>query len=216
MRDYLTLRDKFRFSCHKGIECFNKCCYDLSLFLTPYDIIRLKNRLGLTSTEFLKRYTRCHIGYQTGLPVVTLKMRDDLRCPFVTDDGCSVYEDRPGSCRLYPLARVKIGNGEIYYIVREEHCMGFEENKVWTVEEWIKDQGAIEYNRMNDLFMRVISKKNEIGRELSDEELRIVYLACFDVDRFRKYAMEKSLSLPESDVEIMKFGINWVVNEVLV
>jgi Fe-S-cluster containining protein len=25
------------------------------------------------------------------------------RCPFVTDKGCSIYEDRPEACRLYPV-----------------------------------------------------------------------------------------------------------------
>ncbi|MEZ4604032.1 MAG: YkgJ family cysteine cluster protein [Desulfobacterales bacterium] len=27
-------------------------------------------------------------------------------CPFVTADGCRVYQNRPSSCRMYPLIRV--------------------------------------------------------------------------------------------------------------
>ena len=37
----------FRFACHPGVVCFTECCRDLKLLLTPYDVIRLKNRLGL-------------------------------------------------------------------------------------------------------------------------------------------------------------------------
>ena len=46
-----------QFSCHKGIGCWNACCSNIDISLTPYDIIRLKKRLGITSTEFLKEYT---------------------------------------------------------------------------------------------------------------------------------------------------------------
>ena len=209
-RDLLKPTDRFRFSCHPGIECFNSCCYDLNIFLTPYDVVRLKNRLKMSSTEFLSKFTKMHIGYATGLPVVTLKMREDGRCPFVTEKGCSVYPDRPTSCRLYPLARIRIENQDYYYIVREEHCKGFEEEKVWTIEEWLEDQGAIEYNEMNDLFMEIIKAKNRLGRELTDREIEQIYLACFDIDRFREI-----VELPKDDVEAVKFGIDWVINHLL-
>src|SRR3972149_122659 len=53
----LTLDDKFQFRCRKGIACFNKCCENIDILLTPYDIVRLKNRLGITSREFIDAYT---------------------------------------------------------------------------------------------------------------------------------------------------------------
>ncbi len=209
----LTLKDKFKFLCHKGLECFNECCKNQNLFLTPYDVIRMKNRLKITSTEFLKKYTTWHIGYYTGLPVVMLKM--EPKCPFVSEEGCTIYEDRPSSCRLYPLARVKIGNEEYYYIVKEDFCKGFEEDKEWTVEEWIKDQGAEVYNRMNDVFMELISAKNRCKRELSEDEIKMVYTACFDIDRFREYLSENYDVLSYSDEELMVFAIKWVIKNIL-
>ncbi|RLI73353.1 YkgJ family cysteine cluster protein [Archaeoglobales archaeon] len=213
--EMLTLNDKFKFLCHKNIECFNKCCYDLNLFLTPYDVIRLKNRLKLTSTEFLKKYTTWHIGFNTGLPVVVLKMRDDLTCPFVSDDGCLIYKDRPSSCRLYPLARIKLKDGEYYYIVKEDHCKGFDEDKEWTVREWLEDQEVNEYNKMNDLFMGLISSKYKSNKKLDDKEIQLFYMACFDVDRFRGFVAENNLLNTfnvdiKDDIELMKFGINWL------
>ena len=104
----LSLRDSFRFACHPEVSCFNQCCRDLNQILTPYDILRLKNRLHLASSDFLKQYTRQHVGPESGLPVITFKTDShfDFRCPFVTPEGCRVYEDRPASCRTYPLARV--------------------------------------------------------------------------------------------------------------
>ena len=49
---------KFTFSCHPGVSCFNQCCSDVNIFLTPYDVLRLKNRLGISSQEFLDKYTQ--------------------------------------------------------------------------------------------------------------------------------------------------------------
>jgi len=53
----LNLDDKFQFRCHQGIACFNKCCENIDILLTPYDIVRLKNRLGISSREFIDAYT---------------------------------------------------------------------------------------------------------------------------------------------------------------
>ena len=49
----ISPQDTFRFSCSPVVVCFNECCRDLNQFLTPYDILRLKNHLGLSSGEFL-------------------------------------------------------------------------------------------------------------------------------------------------------------------
>ena len=49
--------DKFRFACHPGVSCFNRCCHDVNIFLTPYDLLRLKNRLHMSSEEFIAEHT---------------------------------------------------------------------------------------------------------------------------------------------------------------
>ena len=48
--------DTFCFRCHPEVSCFNRCCRNLNLFLYPYDVVRLKQCLGLTSDEFLDEY----------------------------------------------------------------------------------------------------------------------------------------------------------------
>ena len=255
MKDFqkLALDDTFQFSCHPGIECFNRCCADLNQFLTPYDILCLKKRLKLSSAEFLKRYTTQHIGPASGLPVVTLgparqcRVRrrcsspasealaggmlehENLRCPFVSKAGCMVYPDRPGSCRIYPLARIiqrkpnQHTCEEFHIVIKEPHCLGFKESKEWTVREWKQDQAVNLYDEMNDLLMDIISLKNRSGRRrLTHRENELFYLACYDLDRFRDLVCEKRLweaysgedkvikSLKEDDVALMRFGIEWI------
>ncbi len=98
--------ETFRFSCHPGVSCFGACCSDLTLMLLPYDVLRLRRRLGLGSREFLDTYTETLEG-DGGVPRVQLRMGDDEQrsCPFVDDGACTVYEDRPGACRMFPLGR---------------------------------------------------------------------------------------------------------------
>ena len=233
MKDFqkLALDDTFRFSCHPSIACFNHCCGDLNQCLTPYDILRLKKGLKLASGEFLKRYTAHHIGPASGLPVVTLKMLENrnLSCPFVTEAGCAVYADRPGSCRIYPLARIvqRTPNQntfeEIHIVIKESHCLGFNESKEWTVRAWKQNQEVGLYDEMNNLLMDIISLKNRSGRKrLTHRENELFYLACYDLDRFRDLVFEERLwkarlvegkeikALEEDDMALMRFGIEWI------
>ncbi len=191
----LTLDDTFQFACHPQVPCFNQCCADLVQFLTPYDILRLKQHLGMASSDFLGRYTRSQTGGDTGLVIVSLKPEASAndRCPFVTPTGCGVYDDRPSSCRTYPLIRLASRSredgriSERYFLIEEDHCQGFAQNRTWTVREWIADQGLAEYNRMNDLMMALISAKNRFapGRPLTLAEANIFYTGCYDLDRFK-------------------------------
>ena len=47
----------FSFQCHSGLACFNKCCRNINLFLYPYDVLRLRKKLGISSDDFLDKYT---------------------------------------------------------------------------------------------------------------------------------------------------------------
>ena len=102
----IETEEVFQFACHRKVTCFNHCCRDLNQALTPYDVLRLKNHLNISSKEFLATYAMLYTGAATGLPVVSLRFGNDTHkpCPFVTVQGCRVYPARPSSCRIYPLA----------------------------------------------------------------------------------------------------------------
>jgi Fe-S-cluster containining protein len=223
--------ETFRFSCHPGVACFNACCRDLNQYLTPYDVLRLKQNLDLSSHELLKKYTERHRGPQTGLPVVSLKMyeADGYACPFVSPQGCTVYPDRPTACRTYPLGRIirkkptELQCRESFFLIRESHCQGFRERREWTIAEWKENQGLDPFNRMNDLMMEIVSLNNRNPRgPLGGEESDLLHMACYDTDRFRDFVFEKQLWEPMSleekdvaktsqdDVALMRFGLDWV------
>ena len=132
LRDYprLSLDDTLDFHCGKGVECFTSCCRDVSIVLTPYDVLRMKKALHLDSTEFLEKYTILGCTKDQKLPVVLLKMNaGDKRCPVVADEGCSVYAHRPWACRMYPLGLAEPKGPHptergFYFVIHEGLCHG--------------------------------------------------------------------------------------------
>lgn len=219
-----------KFSCHPKIPCFTACCADLHLVLTPFDILRMKRRLQLPSGEFIKQYTESHEGRESIFPLMRLKMRDDegRRCPLVSPKGCTIYEDRPGACRLYPLGRAAASGlsgreeGEFYFLVDESHCLGFREEKEWTVEEWIQDQGVRLYNEMNRPWMEIVTSKNPRLNELTEQKLGMFYMVSYNLDRFRDFVFQTKFfkvfdvspgeieRVASDEVELMKLGMRWL------
>jgi Fe-S-cluster containining protein len=220
---------RFKFSCQPGIPCFTACCADLHLILTPYDILRMKKRLRLPAGEFIKEYTRPH---ETGnlFPMISLKMREDerRRCPLVSPQGCTIYEDRPGACRLYPLGRGAAGGDpggvekEFYFLINELHCLGFREGREWTAEEWIQDQGVRLYNQMNRPWMEIVTSKNPRLREVTEQKLGMFQMVSYNLDRFRDFVFQtkflEAFAIPAQEVEsiaadevaLMNLGMKWL------
>ena len=227
----LSPDDRFCFSCTNRLLCFNECCRDLNQYLSPYDILRLKNNLGISSGMFLKTYTSHHTGPETGLPVITLKTdsASGSICPFVVPSGCKVYKDRPSSCRTYPLARLVSRNresgrlSEYYMIIKETHCLGFNNGKEQTVREWIIEEDIEPYNRMNDMLMEIISLKNQIiPGELDVKSGYLIRTALYDIDAFRSqifsYGIEPDnninnddlIAAKQDDTALLRVAFSWV------
>ena len=222
--------DAFSFVCSPEVSCFNQCCRDLNQFLTPYDVLRLKNALGMTSHEFLKKYTTRHNGPESGLPVVTFKMdpANGYACPFVSEKGCTVYTDRPASCRMYPLARAVARSRETgamteyFALIEEPHCQGFDRCSGQTVRQWLDGQDVATHNRMNDRLLTVIGLKNRImPGTLDGADADRFYLALYDLDTFRSRIREGILSAVDipspvmtaalaDDVALLNLGTEWI------
>ena len=226
----LSMDSTFKFRCHPGVKCFTKCCRGIRIVLTPYDIILLKNRLQLSSEEFLAIYTEPHLLEKTDLPMVTLRMGDDEEqsCPFVREDGCIIYTDRPTTCRYYPLGVASLSHKEgaddegFFFFVHEPHCLGFEEDAEWTVAQWRKDQGVDIHDEINagwtDLLVRKRSFPPSI--KLTDKSKQLFFMVSYNIDKFRSFVFESSFlerydvdpqtvaKIKEDEIELLKFGID--------
>jgi Fe-S-cluster containining protein len=222
----------FKFNCHPGVRCFTKCCRGIKITLTPYDIIRLKNRLGMTSEEFLAVYTEPHLLEKTDLPVITLKLLDDDQesCPFVRDEGCILYEDRPTTCRYYPLGVATLQHKEgaddegFFFLVNEPHCKGFEEEKEWAVKEWRRDQGVDSYDEINAEWTDLVVRKRSFppNVKLTDQAKQMFFMVSYNIDKFKQFVFESTFlekidvdaetleKIKNDEVELLKFGVKWL------
>ncbi len=227
----LSLDSEFSFACGPHVPCFTECCGKLELLLTPYDVLRLKNRLKLSSEDFLDTHAILRLRTAHGFPEVLMKMDEasGKRCPFVTQAGCSLYEDRPGACRIYPLGRAATSHPmdgsrrEFYFTVREDHCRGFEEKKTWKVREWLADQGMEDYNRLNDMLMELyVLRTRGKSVELGPQHIQMFVMACYNTEKFRdfvfksrfldKFDVDKDLiqAMRTDDTKLLEFAFLWL------
>ena len=82
----------------KQIDCTTcaNCCKTLQIEVNIGDIRRLAARLGMTPPQFSRKYV---LTGEDGS-----KYFASMPCPFLGSDNlCTVYEDRPESCREYPF-----------------------------------------------------------------------------------------------------------------
>ncbi len=228
-------KSTFTFRCHAGVSCFTQCCRKLELFLYPYDIIRLKKKLGIDSEGFLNTYAGVVAGSNVFFPSVILRMQDNEEhtCPFLGEGGvgCTVYDDRPSACRTYPLERAVDRSSrsgrpdEYYFMTKHSYCHGHQEKQEQTVAEWLRDQRLLDYNLMDDLWaeMDTLFGKNPWhGEGAAGPRQQMAFMACYNIDGFRRLVRDQGLlaqfklsraevSACENDDEaLLKFGFKWL------
>ena len=221
-----------QFQCRKGIACWNACCSNIDISLTPYDILRLKQRLNLSSGEFLQQYTVPYEMEQGGIAGVKMRpVEHGTACRFMTAEGCSIYEDRPTACRYYPLALLSMRRQDeytdirSYALVKEDHCLGHNEPRKLTIDEYRSDQGVGEYDELARGWHQLILKKKSSGPSVgkpTKSSLQLFFMVCYDVDRFRHFVVsegfnelydldtEETIEILGDDTKLMLFGFRFL------
>jgi Fe-S-cluster containining protein len=232
----LDLHSPLQFECHPGVSCFTACCHTIKIILTPYDILMLRRRLGLSADEFITTYTEPTYLEKTDMPGLQLKLVGEKQaCPFVTPEGCTVYTDRPSACRYYPVGMADFHEGgnedeeaeeKFFFLVKEPHCKGHEEPKHWTIGEWRADQGVDVRDEMNKEWLRLVMRRKSFGHQasLSDAAKRMFFMATTDLDTFRSFIFESSFldtyevdqetldRIKTDDVALMLFSFTYLAN----
>lgn len=220
------------FSCYKGISCFNACCSNIDITLTPYDIIRLKNRLDMSSSDFLNQYTVPFEFEKDGIAGVKFRPVDEgTACRFMTPEGCSVYSDRPTACRYYPVGLVSLRRQDeftdhnSFALVQEAHCNGHQEPRAITIDDYRTEQGVTEYDELGRGWRQLILKKKSSGPTIGKPSLRsrqLFFMACYDIDRFRTFVAsdgfqqsyeieaERMAKMLMDDVALMLFSFDFL------
>lgn len=221
--------DRFTFQCGKRLDCFTRCCADVAIVLAPYDVLRLKRALGIDSSEFLEKYTLSPFTKDQKIPTVIMKMDPQTAaCPFVTPAGCGVYADRPWACRMYPLGVAEPRNrtatdSAFHFLVREVLCHGHDEGPGCSVREWSASQGIDEYDAANASFKALmLDEAWDKAQELTPAQMDMYHMACYDLDRFRRFVFEtrflelfevdemRAEAMRTDDEELLEFALQWL------
>lgn len=222
----------FSFSCEKELACFTKCCHNIHIYLTPYDVLRMKRLLGLSSAEFLNLYTLPDVIPGTELPIPVLKTLDepDNPCPFVRKDGCIIYEYRPVSCRYYPIGagifhnRDEATNERFFAMIKEPHCLGHGMSDERTVKEWLENQGVMPYEEKNAGWVEIILRRKSLGPfvNLPEKTLQMFFMASYNLDIFRLFVLESGFlnvydvsdelleRIKSDDEALLSFAYDWL------
>ena len=193
----LALDSEIQFDCHPEVACFNACCKNIDFVLTPYDILRLKRRLDMSSSEFVARYTMPYAMDHHNMPGLKMSTKPTTtECVFLTGSGCGVYDHRPAACRYYALGNMGVrkkdsGHVEdIFFMVKEPHCLGHQEPRKRTIREYRREQGVDEYDEHNREWRDIILKKRSSGPTVgapSERSLQLFDMCSYDIDSFREF-----------------------------
>lgn len=134
-----------RFTC----DMCGKCCRDIDIMLTPYDVLKIRRHLGLQPPDFFNKYVEMHIGPQSKMPIVCLITRP--QCVFIVDGKCSIHDARPTNCRGYPCGRIQELNKDTNEVtlkwILHQSCsrIPFRQQKLWKIKGWMAKEGLHEY-----------------------------------------------------------------------
>jgi Fe-S-cluster containining protein len=225
----IGLDDVFPFQCRRDLDCFTTCCQNVSIILTPYDVLRMHKALGIDSTEFLEKYTLSAFTNEQKLPLLLLRMDPEtLRCPFVSDTGCAIYQDRPWACRMYPLGlaeprRATPEEQPFHFLMQEDLCHGHECGNKQTVRQWLDGQGMEQFEAMEAPFKKLMLHEFwQKGEPLPDNKAAMTYMAFYDLDRFRRFVFESRFlllfdvdearveAIRADDEELLDFAMEWL------
>jgi hypothetical protein len=164
--------------------------------------------------------------------MINLKHLDDEQksCPFVRDDGCIVYADRPTACRYYPLGTASLQHKEgaddegFFFFIHEPHCKGFEQDSQWTVAEWRKDQQVDIRDEINAAWTDLIVRKRSFPTniKLTEQAKQMFLTVSYNIDKYREFVFESTFlkrfpldevtqaQLKRDDIALLKFGMKWL------
>lgn len=212
----------FQFKCSPGVPCFTQCCQDVTIVLTPYDLVRLKNALGISSDAFLDQYTMVIPKENRLIPLVVLKMNEgDKKCPFVTSEGCTVYNDRPWPCRMFPLDMEDDGTFRV--ITAASKCLGLKEKDTCKIDDWLDSQGIGPYEEINELFSNITISLQAQALDIDNPKIRkMIFMSLYNLDKFKEFVFESTFldrfeveeeivdKIRNDDLELLKFAFDWI------
>ncbi len=229
----LAADEPFSFACGPELACFNRCCRNLNLFLYPYDVLRLKQRLGICAEAFLDTHTDTVLRPGHHFPDVLLRMADNAErtCPFVSPRGCTIYADRPFTCRSFPLEKGLMktstaGSAQaVFFLNPPTFCLGPQQPRTTTARRWFAEEADTRtYDRFTSRWAEIQSRFQQDPRSagLEEKQTRMAFMAAYNLDAFRRFVFESTFlqrfrisperkrRIERNDPDLLELGMEWI------
>jgi len=230
----LEANESFHFACRPDLACFNRCCRNLNLFLYPYDVLRLRRRLGVSAEQFLDDHTDLVLRPGHHFPDVLLRMTDNSEqtCPFVAAEGCTVYPDRPFTCRSFPLEKGLVFDAAgsrpkpAFFFNPPPFCLGPRQPHPITAQDWFAEADTGRYDRFTERWAVIqdrFSRRNPWGAEgPQGQRAKMVFMAAYNLDAFRRFVFESSFlrrfkvpreqlrRMERNEEALLELGLDWI------
>jgi len=152
-------------------------------------------------------------------------------CPFLSEPGCTVYESRPYSCRLFPVEQGALYDADrrkaemVHFFRPPAFCLGQHEQRPWTPDTWVTDQEAKRYVTMTTAWseLKRLFVQNPWGPEgPNGPKAKMAFMTVYNIDQFREFVFGSSFlkrykvkssfrkKMRSDDAELLKFGFGWV------
>lgn len=186
-----TKNDMVKLGCD-GCSGKSSCCRfaEDTITLDPYDLYRLSTGERL-SFELLYARALIALAPVKGLLLPHLNFSKETgTCPFLESDGlCRIHGNRPGLCRLFPLARYFEGDN-LYYILQIHECPNPVTPKV-KVKNWLGipnleryETFLTEWHELVDILQKkiAVATDNETINTVTTVFLKLFYLTPYGKD----------------------------------
>ncbi len=139
-----------------------RCCHGKGIQVNPYETMRLAECLGISTSDFREKY----------LINQFLRHKDNSdACVFLDITGCMVHRDRPLVCRLYPLGRARLENGEeIFFKVNPHPESEGVYGQASTVDQFLLSQDVEPFIRAEKEYLELIKKLAGAALDLKETE----------------------------------------------
>jgi Fe-S-cluster containining protein len=195
----IDANDSFGFECKQCGQC---CMHRNDIILNPFDVYNASKYLGITTEEFLLKYTYCTLGSNSKIPMVLLKSEKNGFCPFLKLDvkgggkfKCTIHDAKPGACANHPIGvargkKLDTGEEETQYVICGQ-CKNSVSDKMQVVKDWVKkyNDNKIEIGIAHEIQTKIV--------EYFDP--KEFYKAAQIVHLYEQYLKEKSELFTELD-----------------
>jgi hypothetical protein len=117
-----------------------------------------------------------------------------------------------------------VSSDEFYFFVHEPHCLGFKEDKLWTVREWRKDQGVDIHDEINAEWTDLVVRKRSFppNMQLTENTKQMFFMVSYNLDKFREFVFGSTFlqryevnsaileEIQNDEIALLKFGLKWL------